>query len=159
MTDLNFKVDQLSVKAGGDVQPASSTRNPSRRKLPVDEHDPRKRPLSVGEHQRVQQIEKEFRPFRTAEQKLEEDIRQRVHTPPAHVLIDLVPRPAVGRVIKCRVLLVSVHEVPPFLSRFLVTNYSKTRDRLKTGDPEFYSRRRKKSPTPNQSGGIYAGSN
>ena len=124
MANLDLQVDQLSVKAGYDIQAASLPRNPSGRKFPVDERDPRKRPLPVGKHQGVQQIEKELRALRTTEQKLKENIRQRVHPASAHVSIDLLPRPAVGGVVKCRVLLASVHGVSPFMHRaFAVRRY------------------------------------
>ena len=59
----------------------------------------------------------ELRSLRPAEQEFEEDIRQRVDPPLAHVPIDLIPRPAAGVVKECRVLLDFIHWISPFTRR------------------------------------------
>ena len=64
----------------------------------------------------------ELRSLRPAEQELEEDIRQRVDPPLAHVPIDLIPRPAAGGVKEHCVLLGFVHWIPPFTRRIFAAH-------------------------------------
>ena len=60
----------------------------------------------------------ELRSLRPAEQEFEEDIRQRVDPPLAHVPIDLIPRPAAGVVKERCVLPGFVHWISPYVPRF-----------------------------------------
>ena len=59
----------------------------------------------------------ELRSLRPAEQEFEEDIRQRVDPPLAHVPIDLIPRPAAGGVKERCVLPDFVHFIESRLMR------------------------------------------
>ena len=70
---------------------------------------------SYTKHQRVQEIKEEADTFRPAEQELEEDVRQRVNPPLAHILIDLIPSPAAGGVVEPCVLRAFVHLLPPLM--------------------------------------------
>ena len=50
----------------------------------------------MGEHQGIQQVEEKLCSLRPSEEEFEEDVRQWVDPPLAHVQIDLLPGPVGG---------------------------------------------------------------